>query len=182
MQKALPKGKTFADITSLTIENASGASLYWSDDRQGKFADPLTENDAFTFLLDDCYNLKALDLSKVAMKASKVASYEYQGGTTQAPNGSTTTTYNSPTDGTWFPAEALYRERTRRLDGGINTGMKIMPTLKSLELPENTTVIGMKSCRMLSALENIKIPKSVTEISNMAFENTDDGTAAATID
>lgn len=182
VQKALPKGKTFADITSLTIENASGASLYWSDDRQGKFADPLTENDAFTFLLDDCYNLKALDLSKAAMKASKVASYEYQGGTTQAPNGSTTTTYNSPTDGTWFPAEALYRERTRRLDGGINTGMKIMPTLKSLELPENTTVIGMKSCRMLSALENIKIPKSVTEISNMAFENTDDGTAAATIE
>lgn len=182
VQKALPEGKNFADITSLTIETASGASLYWSDDRQGRYADPLTENDAFTFLLDDCYNLKALDLSKAAMKASTKASYEYQGGTTQAPNGSTTTTYNSPTDGTWFPAEALYRERTRRLDGGINTGMKIMPTLKSLELPENTTVIGMKSCRMLSALENIKIPKSVTEISNMAFENTDDGTAAATIE
>ena len=182
VQKALPKGKNFADITSLTIETASGASLYWSDERQGRYADPLTENDAFTFLLDDCYNLKALDLSKATMKASKVASYEYQGGTTKAPNGSTTTTYNSPTDGTWFPAEALYRERTRRLDGGINTGMKIMPALKSLELPENTTVIGMKSCRMLSALENIKIPKSVTEISNMAFENTDDGTAAATIE
>lgn len=181
VQKALPKGKSFADITSLTIKTASGASLYWSDERQGRYADPLTENDAFTFLLDDCYNLKTLDLSKATMKASKVASYEYQGGTTKAPN-SSTTTYNSPTDGTWFPAEALYRERTRRLDGGINTGMKIMPALKSLELPENTTVIGMKSCRMLSALENIKIPKSVTEISNMAFENTDDGTAAATIE
>ena len=179
VQKALPEGKSFADITSLTIETASGASLYWSDERQGRYADPLTENDAFTFLLDDCYNLKTLDLSKAAMKASKVASYEYQGGT--AEQNLPVTEYSLPTDGTWFPAEALYRERIRRVDGGANTGMKIMRCLEKITFPEDTTVIGLKACRFMPSLKAIEIPASVKKIENMAFENTKDGSPESSI-
>lgn len=126
VQAALPSGKSFADITSLTVTTADGETLYWTDERMGRYADPMSEEDAFSFLLDECYNLTSLDLSGAKLKASSESSYAYQGGTTAKPNGSAATTYNVPTDGTWFPAEALYRERTRRTDGGVGTGMKIM--------------------------------------------------------
>ena len=181
VQAALPSGKSFADITSLTVTTADGATLYWTDDRMGKYADPMNEEDAFSFLLDECYNLTNLDLSGAKLKASSQSSYEYQGGTTAKPNGSAATTYNVPTDGTWFPAEALYRERTRRTDGGVDTGMKIMACLESLALPEGTTVIGMKSVRYTPNLISITIPASVVEISHMAFENTPDGTATTSV-
>ncbi|MEE0257134.1 leucine-rich repeat protein [Evtepia sp.] len=181
VQAALPSGKSFADITSLTVTTADGATLYWTDDRMGKYADPMNEEDAFSFLLDECYNLTNLDLSGAKLKASSQSSYEYQGGTTAKPNGSAATTYNVPTDGTWFPAEALYRERTRRTDGGVDTGMKIMACLESLALPEGTTVIGMKSVRYTPNLTSITIPASVVEISHMAFQNTPDGTATASV-
>ena len=181
VQAALPSGKSFADITSLTVTTADGATLYWTDERMGRYADPMSEEDAFSFLLDECYNLTNLDLSGAKLKASSQSSYAYQGGTTAKPNGSTATTYNVPTDGTWFPAEALYRERTRRTDGGVGTGMKIMACLKSLALPEDTTVIGMKSVRYTPNLTSITIPASVVEISNMALQNTPDGTATAPV-
>ena len=181
VQAALPSGKSFADITSLTVTTADGATLYWTDDRMGKYADPMNEEDAFSFLLDECYNLTNLDLRGAKLKASSQSSYEYQGGTTAKPNGSAATTYNVPTDGTWFPAEALYRERTRRTDGGVGTGMKIMACLESLALPEGTTVIGMKSVRYTPNLISITIPASVVEISHMAFENTPDGTATTSV-
>lgn len=181
VQAALPSGKSFADITSLTVTTADGATLYWTDDRMGRYADPMNEEDAFSFLLDECYNLTNLNLSGAKLKASSQSSYEYQGGTTAKPNGSAATTYNVPTDGTWFPAEALYRERTRRTDGGVGTGMKIMACLESLALPKDTTVIGMKSVRYTPNLISITIPASVVEISHMAFENTPDGTATAPV-
>ena len=181
VQAALLSGKSFADITSLTVTTADGATLYWTDERMGRYADPMSEEDAFSFLLDECYNLTSLDLSGAKLKASSQNSYAYQGGTTTNPNGSAATTYNVPTDGTWFPAEALYRERTRRTDGGVGTGMKIMACLKSLALPEDTTVIGMKSVRYTPNLTSITIPASVVEISNMAFENTPDGTMTAQV-
>lgn len=181
VQAALPSGKSFADITSLTVTTADGATLYWTDDRMGRYADPMNEEDAFSFLLDECYNLTNLDLRGAKLKASSQSSYEYQGGTTAKPNGSAATTYNVPTDGTWFPAEALYRERTRRTDGGVGTGMKIMACLESLDLPEGTTVIGMKSVRYTPNLTSITIPASVVEISHMAFENTPDGTATTSV-
>ena len=181
VQAALPSGKSFADITSLTVTTADGATLYWTDDRMGRYADPMNEEDAFSFLLDECYNLTNLDLRGAKLKASSESSYEYQGGTTAKPNGSAATTYNVPTDGTWFPAEALYRERTRRTDGGVGTGMKIMACLESLDLPEGTTVIGMKSVRYTPNLTSITIPASVVEISHMAFENTPDGTATTSV-
>ena len=155
VQAALPSGKSFADITSLTVTTADGATLYWTDERMGRYADPMSEEDAFSFLLDECYNLTSLDLSGAKLKASSQSSYEYQGGTTAKPNSSAATTYNVPTDGTWFPAEALYRERTRRTDGGVGTGMKIMACLESLALPKDTTVIGMKS-DMLPLDETVK--------------------------
>lgn len=181
VQAALPSGKSFADITSLTVTTADGATLYWTDQRMGRYADPMSEEDAFSFLLDECYNLTSLDLSGAKLKASSQSSYAYQGGTTAKPNGSTATTYNVPTDGTWFPAEALYRERTRRTDGGVGTGMKIMACLESLTLPKDTTVIGMKSVRYTPNLTSITIPASVVEISNMAFQNTPDGTKTAPV-
>lgn len=181
VQAALPSGKSFADITFLTVTTADGATLYWTDDRMGRYADPMNEEDAFSFLLDECYNLTNLDLRGAKLKASSQSSYEYQGGTTAKPNGSAATTYNVPTDGTWFPAEALYRERTRRTDGGVGTGMKIMACLESLALPEGTTVIGMKSVRYTPNLISITIPASVVEISHMAFENTPDGTATTSV-
>ena len=181
VQAALPSGKSFADITSLTVTTADGETLYWTDERMGRYADPMSEEDAFSFLLDECYNLTSLDLSGAKLKASSESSYAYQGGTTAKPNGSAATTYNVPTDGTWFPAEALYRERTRRTDGGVGTGMKIMACLESLTLPEGTTVIGMKSVRYTPNLTSIMIPACVVEISNMAFENTPDGTATAPV-
>ena len=181
VQAALPSGKSFADITSLTVTTADGVTLYWTDERMGKYADPMSEEDAFSFLLDECYNLTNLDLSGAKLKASSQNSYEYQGGTTTNPNNGTVTTYNVPTDGTWFPAEALYRERTRRTDGGVGTGMKIMACLESLTLPEGTTIIGMKSVRYTPNLTSIKIPASVVEISNMAFQNTPDGTETAPV-
>ena len=181
VQANLPSGKSFADITSLTVTTADGATLYWTDERMGRYADPMNEEDAFSFLLDECYNLTSLNLSGAKLKASSHSSYEYQGGTAANPIGSTLTTYNVPTDGTWFPAEALYRERTRRTDGGVGTGMKIMACLESLALPEGTTVIGMKSVRYTPNLTSITIPASVVEISHMAFENTPDGTATAPV-
>ena len=181
VQAALPSGKSFADITSLTVTTADGVTLYWTDERMGQFADPMRKEDAFSFLLDECYNLTSLDLSGAKLKASSKSSYAYQGGTTAKPNGSAATTYNVPTDGTWFPAEALYRERTRRTDGGVGTGMKIMACLESLALPEGTTVIGMKSVRYTPNLISITIPASVVEISHMAFENTPDGTATTSV-
>ena len=180
VQAALPSGKSFADITSLTVTTADGATLYWTDQRMGRYADPMSEEDAFSFLLDECYNLTNLNLSGAKLKASSQKSYEYQGGTITNPI-STVTTYNVPTDGTWFPAEALYRERTRRTDGGVGTGMKIMACLESLTLPEGTTVIGMKSVRYTPNLISITIPASVVEISHMAFQNTPDGTATASV-
>ena len=181
VQAALPSGKSFADITSLTVTTADSATLYWTDQRMGRYADPMSEEDAFSFLLDECYNLTSLDLSGAKLKASSHSSYEYQGGTAANPIGSTLTTYNVPTDGTWFPAEALYRERTRRTDGGVGTGMKIMACLESLALPKDTTVIGMKSIRYTPNLTSITIPASVVEISNMAFQNTPDGTETAPV-
>ena len=180
VQAALPSGKSFADITSLTVTTADGETLYWTDDRMGRYADPMNEEDAFSFLLDECYNLTNLNLSGAKLKASSQNSYEYQGGTSTNPI-STVTTYNVPTDGTWFPAEALYRERTRRTDGGVGTGMKIMACLESLALPKDTTVIGMKSVRYTPKLTSITIPASVVEISNMAFQNTPDGTETAPV-
>ena len=181
VQAALPSGKSFADITSLTVTTADGETLYWTDERMGRYADPMSEEDAFSFLLDECYNLTNLDLSGAKLKASSQSSYEYRGGTTAKPNSSAATTYNVPTDGTWFPAEALYRERTRRTDGGVGTGMKIMACLESLALPKDTTVIGMKSVRYTPNLTSITIPASVVEISNMAFQNTPDGTKTAPV-
>ena len=181
VQAALPSGKSFADITSLTVTTAGGATLYWTNERMGRYADPMSEEDAFSFLLDECYNLTNLDLSGAKLKASSESSYAYQGGTKTNPNGSAATTYKVPMDGTWFPAEALYRERTRRTDGGVGTGMKIMACLESLTLPEDTTVIGMKSVRYTPNLTSITIPASVVEISNMAFQNTPDGTKTAPV-
>ena len=181
VQAALPSGKSFADITSLTVTTAGGATLYWTDQRMGRYADPMSEEDAFSFLLDECYNLTNLNLSGAKLKASSQKSYEYKGGTATKPSSGATTTYNVPTDGTWFPAEALYRERTRRTDGGVGTGMKIMACLESLTLPEDTTVIGMKSVRYTPNLTSITIPAYVVEISNMAFQNTPDGTATASV-
>ena len=180
VQATLPSGKSFADITYLKVTTADGVTLYWTDDRMGRYAEAMSE-DAFSFLLDECYNLTSLDLSGAKLKASSESSYAYQGGTTTNPNGGAATTYTVPTDGTWFPAEALYRERTRRTDGGVGTGMKIMACLESLALPEGTTVIGMKSVRYTPNLTSITIPASVVEISNMAFENTPDGTATAPV-